>query len=369
MKQLEEQAMAWLESQRRPTYVQEGLAIHTHSMLETFGRCPKKAQYKYVDRLKKRVLTERDKPLSRGTWFHRLLELYYVGKDWKAEHKRLTAKFNQLFDEEKDSLGDLPAECWQLMQSYLWHYGANKDDPYHGWEVIDTELKLECPWPDGKGIYRCRIDLLARDRWGLWIIDHKTHKRLPTMTFRLLDHASARYIWCARENGLDVRGFMWNYIRTKPPTKPQLAYANDPNRRRLSTKTIDTDFPTMYRAIKEYDLDIETYRSHLIALKRQRWRPDTVQTSPFFRRDLLEKDDDMLTRVVAASMRTRDRMDTYEWDDSVERVVDQSCNWCDFGRLCEAELFGGDGQIIRRQQFRTGDPLDYYQEQKPVDVD
>lgn len=351
-------------------YVQDGQVITTHSMLKSFLRCPKQAQYKYHERLKKKSLTLRDKPLKRGTWFHELLEVHYKGEDWKKRHRELTAKFNTFMDVEKESLGDLPTELWQLMQSYLWHYGANKDDPYHGWEVIDTEVTLECPWPDGRGIYRCRVDTLFRDRWGLWIGDHKTHKVLPDLTHRLLDAASPLYIWCARENGLEVDGFMWNYIRTKPPTKPLLV---DVKRNpRLSTKAIDTDYPTYLKALREYGLDPKEHRDKLKQLASQRYVADAIQSSPFFRWSRLEKDDDMIARVVAASMRTRDRMHGYDFSDveSVERVPDRSCTWmCDYRTLCETELFTGDGGMIRRQQFRTGDPLDYYQDQKEVSSD
>lgn len=350
-----------------PLYVDDGRRIATHSMLQCFGQCPKKAQYKYAERLKPKVLTEKDQPLRRGTWVHKLLELYYRGEDWMAEHRRLTDKFNQLFDIEKDALGDLPTEALRLMKSYLWHYGANRDDPYHGWKVLDTELTLECPWPDGEGVYRCRIDALIEDRWGLAIVDHKTHKRLPSYGHRLRDAASALYLWCARENGLDVNRFIWNYIRTRPPTIPKLV---DVKRTpRLSTSSIDTDYPTLWRAIKDYGLSHEDYRDRLISLKQQRWKRDAVQTSSFFRRSELDKDDDMIARVVAASMRTRDRMDSYDWDDTtaVERVVSIGCEWCTFRELCETELFTGDGRMIRRRQFRTGDPLDYYQDHKEHD--
>lgn len=355
---------------------EKGEVISTHSMLQTFARCPKQAQYKYAERLKKRYATARDVPLKRGTWFHSLLEEHYVGRSWQKKHRELSARYAELFDEEKEALGDLPDECLRLMRSYLWHYGADKSDPYHGWEVEGTEITLECPWPDGKGIYRCRIDILYRDEFGLWIGDHKSNKALPNHRHRLADHASARYIWAARENGLDVRGFVWNYVRTKAPTVPKMVYVGT-SRERLSTAVIDTDYLTAYRAIKGYldaghKLDPETYRPMLRHLKSQRWEHGKVQSSLFFRRDVLEKDDDMLARVVAASMRTRDRMHGYDWDDteSVERVTDRSCDWmCDYVDLCTAELFYGDASHIRRKNFRAGDPLDYYQDQKELPAD
>lgn len=313
-------------------------------------------------------MTQRDKPLRRGVWFHELLEVHYRGEDWTLRHAILTNKFLQLFDEEKEALGDLPKELYSLMQSYLWHYGANRDDPYHDWTVLETELTLECPWPDGEGVYRGRIDILYEDRWGLWIGDHKTNKVLPDTSFRLLDKASALYIWAARECGYPVDGFVWNYIRTKVPTKPALVYKGKPNAR-LSTRSIETDYPTFVRALREYDLDPKQYKQQLRFLKSQRWQPDAVQTSPFFQRSRLEKDEDLLARVIGSAMRTRDRMNTYDWNDTetIERVEDRSCKWtCDYTALCETELFSGHSSIIRNQQYRIGDPLDYYQDQPEV---
>jgi len=206
-------------------YLDEGKRITTHSMIKTHLRCPKQTQYKYAERLKVRYATKRDRPLKRGTWFHALLEERYAGRSWKDKHAELTRQYNELMDEEKESLGNLPEEMDDMMRSYLWHYGVDKADPYHGWEVLGTELTLECPWPDspdGLDVYRCRVDIMFSDEWGLWIGDHKTNKTLPDIQFRLLDAASPLYIWCARENGYPVDGFVWNYIRAKVPSKPKM---------------------------------------------------------------------------------------------------------------------------------------------------
>jgi hypothetical protein len=344
-------------------YVDDGKVVTTHSMIKAMLRCPKQTQYKYVERLKARYKTARDKPLDRGTWLHKLLEEHYAGRDWKATHRQLSAKFGELFDEEREALGDLPAECATIMRSYLWHYGADKEDPYHGWTIHDTELTLECEWPDGRGIYRCRLDFLGEDEYGLIIGDHKSLKRIPDTSFRLLDMASALYIWCAWQNDIPVYAFLWNYLRTKPPTKPDCVY----NGTRLSQKVVDTDYPTYLRAIKEYGLDWHDYRERLQYLKSQRWKPGATQTSPFFRRSTLEKDEAIIKRVVNAAMRTRDRIHEYDWGDleTVERAVDRSCEWmCGYNNLCAVELFGGNAEHIRRKQYRVGDPLEYYQDEK-----
>ena len=359
-------------------YVDEvtGVEITTHSMIKQFLSCKKSTQYKYVERLKKRLATKRDVPLRRGTWMHKLLEEHYAGRDWKAMHRLLSAKFGLLFDEERDALGDLPRECGTLMRSYLWHYGANKTDPMHGWEVLETELTLDAPWPDDQhGIYRGRVDMLVRDEYGLWIVDHKTHGRLPGTTFRLLDFQSALYIWAAWSNGYEVDGFIWNYLRTKVPSTPKLAYEGKANER-LSTAAMDTDWPTAYLGYKALDrLDDPVAKTTLARLKSQRWQHGDVQTSPFFRRELLEKDDAMVGRVVHSAMRTRDAMRAYDWGqttsrgdnfirETVERTVGRHCDWCDHQLLCTTDLFGGNSNNIRRQMFQEADPLEYYRDDK-----
>src|ERR1044072_4474032 len=350
-------------------YEDGGKRVTTHSMLKSYLQCPKQAQYKYAERLKPRVLTKRDQPLKRGTWVHELLQAYFEDKDWKEVHRKNTAKFNRLMDVEKEELGDLPTECLRLFRSYLWHYGANKEDPFHGWNVLGAEVTLEAVWPDsedGLDIYRCRVDLLVEDEYGLLIVDHKSHKTLPSHTFRTLDAASPLYIWAARGSGYDVRGFLWNYICPKVPPKPQLVYVGKANER-LSTRVIDTDYPTYYRALKEYGLDhtAEPYATMLKSLRNQRWKPGAPQTSSFFRWDVLEKDDEMVARVIATAMRTRDRMHgDFDDYDVTERAMGRHCDWCSFSKLCTTEMFGGMGDHIRRQQFRVGDPLDYYYDKK-----
>jgi hypothetical protein len=350
-------------------YEDGGKRITTHSMLKQYLACPKSAQYKYAERLKQVKLTRRDQPLKRGTWVHELLQAYYEGGDWRAVHAANTKRFELLFDEEKEELGDLPNECLRLFRSYLWHYGANKDDPFHGWNVLGAEMTFEAVWPDsedGLDIYRCRVDLLVEDEYGLLIVDHKTHKTLPTTTFRMLDAASPLYVWAARESGYDVRGFLWNYIRVKPPTVPKMVYVGKPQER-LSTAALDTDWPTYARAIKTYGLDhtAEPYRTKLRQLKAQRWVHGSPQTSGFFRRDILEKDDEMIAKVVATAMRTRDRMhNDYDDYEVTERANGRHCDWCTFNALCSTELAGGNADHIRRKMFRIGDPMDYYQDKR-----
>lgn len=334
-----------------------GKAISTHSMLKTFRVCPKQADYKYAQRLKPKML---GKPLKRGTWMHHLLEEHHAGRDWRAMHGQLSAKFSDLFDEEKDYYGDLPTECEQLMEGYLWHY---RDDP---WTVLQTEFTVETDFPDGT-VYRGKVDALVENQFGLWLVDHKTHKTLPSQGFRLLDGQSALYLWACRRNRIPVQGFIWNYLRTKAPAKPTLLKSGA----RLSKKLGDTDYLTYVREIKRLKEE-QGYRitradiAYSNMLKGRRYVPGEPQTSPFFYRHVMEKDNDMLRRVAKENYRTSQRMHSYDFTsdpESVERNSSRNCDYqCSYTDLCQVELSGANPQYLRKQLYRIGDPQDYYQD-------
>lgn len=334
----------------------DGTAITTHSMIKTFRRCPKQAQYKYMDRLKPKLL---GLPLKYGSWMHTLLEAHYKGEDWREVHQRLCDKFGELFDEEKEQYGNLPSDCRRMMESYLWHY---KLDP---WVIHEVELILECEFPDG-AIYRGRIDLLIENEFGLWIVDHKNNKVLPRNDFRLLDAQSGLYIVAARKMGIPVEGFIWNYLRRKAPTIPELIKDGS----RVSRwNTIDTDYPTAAKFFKAHpELRLGPYKAKLRRLKAQQYQHGEPQTSSFFRRDVLEKNNDMLKRVWTEAYHTHKRMHQYfpqKNPDAVERVTNRSCGFeCSFTDICQAELLTGDASRLRRQNYRVGDPNDYYYDDK-----
>jgi hypothetical protein len=321
-----------------------GRLISTNSMLKTFLRCPKQAEYKYYRRLKLKV---QNRPLTMGKWMHSLYEAHYKGEDWMAVNAKLTVEFSKLFDEEKDALGDLPRACPALMRAYLWHYKE------HAWNVLGVEQMIETE-------FRGKYDMLIEDEYGVWLVDHKNHKRFPNFGFRMLDTQAPRYIWAARKEGIPVQGFIWNYVKTKPMTKPELIQSG----KRLSKTTMkNCDFPTALRAIREYELDPEPYKPWLRYLKGQRYKHGEPQTSEFFQRVVLEMPQDQLDRVAVSSFHTSMRMHDYDFSvtDAVERVPMTSCDFmCDYTALCQQELYGGNTDLILRKNYGVGDPMDYY---------
>jgi hypothetical protein len=349
------------------------LTVISQSMAKTFKRCPLQAKYKYMDELSPRVVS---KPLTRGKWFHTLLEEHYAPADdpnadrvgWEAAHKRMAQKFSGLFDEEKEELGDLPREMKSLMESYLWHYRHDSS-----WTVHEVEKTIEVPLPFLSGIsLKLRLDMLVEDEYGLWIVDHKTHKAIPKTTDRLLDLQSPLYVWACHEVGIPVHGFKWNYVRTKAPSEPKMAYVGTP-RQRLSQAACDTDYVTFVKTIKahqrDYGLkitpDIKAWADRLKSQRYDYHKP--VQTSEFFLRITLERSEDMIQRALRELHHTAKRFLEYDFSEEwVERNQSRDCNFmCGYRDLCLTEYMGGNADLVRRKSYIKQDPWAYYEEGKP----
>lgn len=332
--------------------------VINQSMVKMARLCPNQFRMKYVEGLLPKVDS---KPLTRGKWFHALLEARYKGENWKKVHKQWCLRFSDLFDEEKEKLGDLPREMRDLMLSYIWHYKLEEEDG--GWEIIEVEYTIEVKLPDGR-IFKGRVDMIVRDKYGLWLVDHKTHKVLPSLLQRQLDLQSPLYIWACRENGIPVDGFIWNYVKTKAPSVPTVLK----NGTRFSKKLGETDYYTYAVALKKSGLPVEDYRHTLEQLKSHRYEHDKIQTSPFFQRHILERKDRSIDQAVRELLVTKDRIEAYDWDpDYTERHNGRHCDWmCSYQALCVAELHGDNTRPILRN-YRKGDPFEYYEETKDKD--
>lgn len=334
-----------------------GKKISTHSMIKAFRRCPKQAEYKYVERLKPKVL---GRPIRLGTWMHKLQEVHGRGEDWREAHEEMVSSvWAKLWDEEKDDIGNLPDDCARLMRSYLWHY-ANDEWKYH-----DTEFMLECELPDGS-IYRCKIDALVENQYGLYLADRKWHRNLPDSSYRIRDSQSGLYLWCALKNKIPVQGFIWDYGRSKPPTIPMITKTGLVGR----WDRCDTDFPTMVDFFKrEFEGKVpQRYRPKMRYLRSLQYVQGSPQSSSFFFRSVMDKSKAVIKRVAQEGYHTHIRMHSYPYDrpEIVERVPDRSCSWCDYRDLCAGELLTGTRPLNWQRNFRVGDPMDYYYDELPV---
>lgn len=312
----------------------------SNSKANTYRRCPKRYQYKYVMGLrpKRRAL-----PLERGSWLHALLETHYTGGDWEAVHEEKTKEFNNLFDEEREELGDLPKECKRIMRAYLRRYKV--EDKFY--TPVDAEIDELIELPGGDH-FNFIIDLVVEDRQGyLWLWDHKTVSKFMEGDYMLLDAQLARYFWSATVMGYTpLAGVMFNELRTKAPAIPQELKNGGVSKR----ANIDTDYHTYLRAVKRAGEDPDDYADILNRLKTQPER--------FFRRTTMPKDKALTRRTMTDLMDTLAEIKDAELNERFPRTVNKTCTWdCDFKDVCITEYFGADPTSLIKANFTTKDEM------------
>lgn len=309
----------------------------TNSHMKAYNRCKRQYHYKFQRRLIPKVTPL---PLKRGTWLHELLEAHYSGYGWERRHAELTADYDRLFDEEKELYGDLPRICGNIMRSYLYTY-REEDSTF---EVVATEEVVRAPLPHGHTL-EFKFDNIVEDEYGRWLMEHKSHRTIPGSDYRFIDMQTSKYVWGCNKVGTygEIVGVIWNYIRTKEPTKPKMTKMG-----RLSKKKIDTDALTFFNAVKEYGLDPRDFRDVISRLKNH-------QT--FFRRERVPRPKQVTETLVKETVVVADEI---ERGFQPVRSIDRSCEWCSFKDLCIVELYGGDAKEVMNLRYREATKDDYY---------
>lgn len=309
----------------------------SNSKANTYRRCPKRYEFSYVHKLERK---RKAVQLYRGDWLHQLLMCHYDGEDWRERQTALTHEFLKLFEEEREELGDMPAETRRIFTSYLRHY--REEDK--GWNIVDTELEEEVELPDGS-MFTFIIDSLAEESdGGLWLWDHKTVKEFMPEDFMLIDSQLARYFWAAEKIGIGpVRGVMFNEVITKPPTLPKFL---EKSGRLEMRKNLVCDAYTYMAEIKRLKLDPAPHKKFVQHLRGQsdRW----------FRRTPLPRDKHLTLTTMRELQMTASDMKRAERNGHFPRAPMKSCTWdCDFLDLCTTELMGGDFRSVASMSYRT----------------
>ena len=309
----------------------------SQSKLKTFRRCPKQYEYKYIEGLEP---IRKSVPLALGNWIHSLLESHYKGEDWLETYGDLVHKFNGLLGEEKEHYGDLPGIAARLMNGYT-DFWEEEDKNL---EVISVEEDFEVSITGGL-LFKFKPDMIVRDkRTGIvscW--DHKSNKALPNTEWRNTDIQSTLYLWALNEMDIHVDQFVFNYIRTKPPTVPRMTKAG-----RMSKVKIETDYPTLKTFIEENDLEIDS--------NLQTWLDNLKATSTFYKRVTIAKPELLTNTMIDELYSTATVINFMDSKDDLSyyRVLNKACDWdCSFQDLCNADLMGSPEAVqIRKKRYQ-----------------
>lgn len=308
----------------------------SQSKVKNRRHCAQAFCFKYVEYL---IRNKVKRPFQFGNMVHDMLEANANGKDPFKVLKKIGLDKANLFAAEREMYGEIVEDVGDIMTEYLDYWG---DDPL---KFIKRKGKF------GEHLFELdhgdqititgKIDMLVRTRNKLsWVGEHKTFKQVWNDDHRWRDIQSCIYIRVVEILGmLTPDGMMWNYIKSKAPTRPMILKAGT-----LSTKKIDSLPSVVIKTIRKHGLKVKDY-------------PDLIDTaeanrSTYFMRDYTPRNDDVIDSVFEDFLATaRDIADNPK--PMPVKNIGRHCDWCDFEPLCRAELTDGDVDFLKEREYHV----------------
>jgi PD-(D/E)XK nuclease superfamily len=302
------------------------------SKVQTWRSCNKRYEFSVVRNLQAK---RRHPAPLRGTVLHEMLAARDNRLDVNAVYNKYYDRYEKLFEEERDFYGEhFMEDIWRIYRGYVRTYGDND------WRVQRTEGLVQTQLTP-KIVFEGHYDLLVAHQRRVWLVDRKSHKVIPTAEERfsnsqLLLYADAWNREHTRSEQVD--GIVWDYIRTKAPTIPEVLKSGQLTRR----KDLDTDEYTYRKAIRDNDLDETGYEYYLKELAKR--PPDR-----FYARVPLPIPSAEMTRtVVQEFIHSAEAIRTAK---QFPRNMTYRCSSCEFFRLCQAELSGINAKFVEQSDY------------------
>lgn len=277
-------------------------------------------------------------PLVRGTIIHEMIEEWVKNnksdESWLKVLANFKDEYDDLMDEEKAELGDLPEELLTLMKGYIHKY---QDDKLT-YLAIEKEISI----PLIKGVvFTGKVDGIVEDEHGnQWIVEHKSHKTLPDSDVRLQDVQTTLYCWALRKEGYNPQGVLWDYIRTKRPSIPKALKGGGLSKR----KDIDTTYEVYLEEIEKQGLNPTDYQDILEILKKK--------NKQFYRRVYYPLPSEHQLSLMVKDLKESAKMIRKYGDKLEGHHLSNYCNLCSYRTICQAELFNLDKEFIIKSSFK-----------------
>lgn len=306
------------------------------SSINGWRKCRQYYHYKYVEKLRAKRIA---RPLQFGTIVHKMKEEYINGGDPFAVLKDIGLENMKLFRAEREHYGDIIEDIELLMTDYYKYYPSKSlkflklkgKGAEHKFEI---DISKEILWTG-------QIDAFAETPNKLrWIVEHKNHKVIPNEDDRWRNLQSAVYTRATQILGwFQVDGLVWDYIRTKPPTRPQLLKSGA-----VSEKHLDSIPAAVLASLKLYKKNPKDYGDLIVQVteNQNRWfervfTPTKKSVVEKVYQDFL----DTANEVLALSGKVK------------TKTIGRHCSWCEMEPLCRAELRNSDVDFVKEREFNV----------------
>lgn len=351
----------------------------SNSKVKTYRNCQKSYEFKYMNKL---TPIYKSMALVRGELVHSMIEDSLLGiPAERSFEERLSQKLRyaaisslpsvqsredvdniicgktQLSEEDSEGVSSTIASFLQseefeevkmalpIMEGYFDYYKNDQYKPYY-YKDKCSEVHVEMPIKSNV-ILEGYIDMLVTDQYGeVWIMDHKTHGKVPTGLIKSNMQQGVFYYTLAKYLGIPVKGVIWNYIVWKLPSEPELLKSGELSRR----KNINSTWSTYRRVINQYGLNEEDYSDMKAILDGNEARFYTRQADVYPQA--------MVDQVMKDLKKSVEEMMYFETRGNGIRNLSYSCGTCSFKDLCYEQLCGHSLDEIIKDRYLKKVSLD-----------
>ncbi len=306
------------------------------STLKTWRKCRRAAFYKLVECLRSKKIS---RPLKFGTLMHSLIETEICGKGFKDYLTGLKPEQIEGF-EDREEYGNILDDASDIMHHYKLRWKNDGIRWCKGPNGKKAEHKFSMDLCKGI-ILNGMIDGVARtENRKRWLSDHKTFKQEWNEDDKWRNVQTSLYIpaW-TQMTGKRIDGIMWNFIWSKPPSFPQMTQAGAISKRAIVTLPI-----TVNRFLAANGLNSKTPGADALIAAGEEGVERYFQRTFIPRNERVEKMVRLDAITTAKDMRRKLGVDK-------TRSIDKHCNYCEFQKICNAALTGGDVKFVKKSFY------------------
>ena len=315
----------------------DGRIVINQSRVKAWRECHQRHYYRYV---LKQVRKKMKRPLVFGKAVHEIIEAHANGMDPMVKIEEIASKNRKMFAREIEVFGDIVGDLRYIMTEYFdyWHSHENKLK-YTAINGKNSELTFEIEIESGL-LWKGTIDAAGKYRVKLnALVEHKTMKKEWSEDERWRNMQSATYRRAMKMMGWPVPdGILWDYILSKPPTRPKLTSTGKLSTREIVTLPSVVDDFRREKGYKKAEL-AELYAAAEKNLDR------------YFTRVFTPANDAVEERIFADFMETAYEIAEFG-DRKQAKNIGKHCGWCDYEPLCRTELTGGDVDYMLKREYQ-----------------